>query len=75
MEGFDRVGISSRDMDTLKANPDGSVDVYFAPAAPTGMESNWIPTGEDFFLLFRLYGPDTPLFDKTWTLGDVELVK
>jgi len=74
VEGVDRVGISSRDMETLKANPDGSVDVYFAPAAPTGMESNWIPTGEDFFLLFRLYGPDTPLFDKTWTLGDVELV-
>ena len=50
----------------MKLNDDGSVDIYFAPKAPKGMESNWIPTGEDFFLLFRLYGPDKPLFDKTW---------
>jgi hypothetical protein len=42
---------------------------------PKGLESNWIPTGEDFFLLFRLYGPDKRLFDKTWRLGDVEKVK
>ena len=59
----------------MKANEDGSVDVYFAPKAPQGLASNWIPTGEDFFLLFRLYGPDKPLFDKTWTLVDVEKVK
>ena len=71
----DRVGISSRDKDTLKMNDDGSVDLYFAPEAPKGLESNWVPTGEDFFLLFRLYGPVKPLFEKTWTLGDVEKVK
>ncbi len=75
VEGASRVGISSRDKDRLQFNADGSVDLYFAPKAPEGMESNWIPTGEDFFLLFRLYGPDTPLFEKTWTLGDVEKVK
>ncbi|MCP5055854.1 MAG: DUF1254 domain-containing protein [bacterium] len=70
----ENIGISSRDLGTLKANEDGSVDLYFAPTAPEGMETNWIPTGEDFFLIFRLYGPDQPLFDKTWTLGDVEKV-
>jgi hypothetical protein len=75
VEGVDRVGISSRDMDTLKINDDGSVDLYFAPEAPSGLESNWIPTGEDFFLLFRLYGPDKSLFDKSWVLDDVEKVK
>ena len=75
VEGVDRVGISSRDKDTLKINDDGSVDLYFAPEAPNGLESNWIPTGEDFFLLFRLYGPDKPLFDKSWVLDDVEKVK
>jgi len=64
VEGVDRVGISSRDKDTLKFNNDGSVDVYFAPMPPKGWESNWIPTGEDFFLLFRLYGPDKPLHPK-----------
>jgi hypothetical protein len=30
--------------------------------------------GEDFFLLFRLYGPGEALFDGSWTLGDVEKV-
>ena len=75
MEGVDRVGLSSQVMDKMKKNDDGSVDVYFAPQAPEGLESNWIPTGEDFFRLFRLYGPDKPLFDKSWVLNDVEKVK
>ncbi len=73
--GAGRVGISSRDSDTLKFNDDGSVNIYFAPKAPKGLESNWIPTGEDFFLLFRLYGPGKPLFEKTWVLGDLEKVE
>ncbi len=75
IEGRDRVGLSSKDVGKMKANADGSVDVYFAPKPPAGLESNWIPTGEDFFLLFRLYGPEKPLFDKTWKLDDVERVK
>ena len=75
VEGVNRVGLSSQVLDKMKKNNDGSVDVYFAPKAPTGLESNWIPTGEDFFLLFRLYGPDKPLFNKTWKLGDVEKVQ
>jgi len=66
-----RVGISSQDIATMTTNGDWSVDVYLAPNAPQGCESNWIPTGEDFFLIFRLYGPAKPLFDKTWSLGDV----
>ena len=66
-----RVGLSSRNMDTMQVNADGSYDVYFSPKAPEGKESNWIPTGEDFFLLFRLYGPETKDFYKTWMLGDV----
>ena len=39
------------------------------------MESNWILTGEDFFLILRLYGPEKALFDKTWKLGDVERIR
>ncbi len=74
VEDVDRVGLSSKDLDKMTANEDGSVDVYFAPKAPEDFESNWIPTGEDFFLIFRLYGPDKPLFEKTWTLADVEKV-
>jgi hypothetical protein len=69
-----RVGLSSRNTDTMKANEDGSYDVYFSPEAPEGHEENWIPTGENFFLLFRLYGPESKTFYKTWSLGDLEKV-
>jgi len=74
VEGAPRVGLSSRNTDTMQANADGSYDVYFAPDAPVGKESNWIPTGEDFFLLFRLYGPESRDFYKSWMLGDLEKV-
>jgi hypothetical protein len=61
----------------LQKNPDGSVDLYFSSNAPTGKESNWIPTKADgkFEVLFRLYGPEKPFFDKAWKLPDVEKVK
>jgi hypothetical protein len=75
LDGKDRVGLSSKETGQMKSNADGSVDVYFAPKPPAGLESNWIPTGEDFFLLFRLYGPEKPLFEKTWKLDDVQKVK
>lgn len=72
---IDRVGLSSYDKEVLKTNDDGSVDIYFGETAPKGFESNWIPTaGEDFFLLFRLYGPEEPFFDKSFKLPDVERV-
>jgi hypothetical protein len=75
LDGRDRGGLSSKETGRMKANADGSVDVYFAPEPPAGLESNWIPTGEDFFLLFRLYGPEKPLFEKTLKIDDVEKVK
>ncbi len=76
VENVERVGLSSQKLDQMQQNEeDGSVDIYFAPAAPAGHESNWISTGEDFFLIFRLYGPEKSLFEKTWTLADVEKVQ
>jgi hypothetical protein len=74
VEGVETVGLSSQVLDRMQRNEDGSVDVYFAPKAPPDLQSNWIPTGEDFFLLFRLYGPTKPLFERIWKLGDVERV-
>jgi len=58
----------------LVMNEDGSVDIWFAPEAPEGKESNWIPTkaGGRFELVFRFFGPEPPLFDKTWVLPDLE---
>jgi hypothetical protein len=60
----------------LQKNADGSVDIYFGPMAPAGEESNWVPTsaGGKFEVLFRLYGPEKPLFDKTWVLPDIERI-
>jgi hypothetical protein len=69
-----RVGLSSRDAAAMQANSDGSYDIYFGPEVPSGKEANWIPTGEDFFLLFRLYGPESKDFYTTWVLGDVERI-
>ena len=60
----------------VQQNADGSVAVYFGPTAPPGKDTNWVPTnGRDFEVLFRLYGPEKPLFDKTWKLPDIEEVK
>ncbi len=68
-----RVGRSSQ-TPGLETNADGSVDIFFGAAAPAGKESNWIPTDADgrFEVLARFYGPQKPLFDKTWKLNDIE---
>ena len=59
------------------ANEDGSVDLWLAPTCPAGKEKNWIQTvpGKGVTVIFRLYGPLKPFFDKSWKLNDVELVK
>jgi hypothetical protein len=61
----------------VQKNADGSYDLYFGPKAPAGKEGNWIQTipGKGWNMLFRLYGPLQPWFDKTWRPGDPELVK
>jgi hypothetical protein len=58
----------------LQKNGDGSVDIYFGSKAPAGKDSNWVPTNSNgqFEVLFRLYGPEKPLFEKTWKLPDIE---
>lgn len=68
--------ISSRKQN-LKVNEDGSVDVYFGPKPVKGYENNWIQTnpGKGWFPYFRFYGPTERMFDKSWTMGDIELVK
>jgi hypothetical protein len=58
----------------LAKNDDGSADVFFGPTAPDGQDSNWIPTkpGGTFEVLFRFYGPERSVIDKTWKLPDIE---
>lgn len=67
--------VSSQD-EGVKVNDDGSVDVWFGPEAPQGMEHNWVQTipGKGWFMILRLYGPLEPWFDQTWRPGEIELV-
>jgi len=60
----------------LQKNPDGSVDIYFGPTTPAGRDANWVPTNPSgqFEVLFRFYGPEKPLFVKTWKLPDIERI-
>lgn len=62
--------------EAVQKNPDGSVDVWFGPQAPTGKEANWIATapGKRWFSFFRFYGPEKAVFEKTWQLNDIEPV-
>ena len=61
----------------MQKNADGSIDVYFGPAAPAGKESNWVPTDRTrgFEVMFRAYARTKAFFDKTWKLPDIERVK
>ncbi|NVO15188.1 MAG: DUF1254 domain-containing protein [Rhodoplanes sp.] len=60
---------------TVRANADGSVDVYFGPKAPAGHESNWVQTvpGKSWFTILRLYGPLEPWFKQEWRPDDIVL--
>jgi hypothetical protein len=39
---LERAGLRSFNKDTLKVKADGSIDLYFLPKAPDGLESNCI---------------------------------
>ena len=61
----------------IKTNPDGSMDIYFSPKAPKGMEGNWLQTipGKSWFIALRIYGPEQPWIDQSWRPGEIELVR
>jgi hypothetical protein len=72
-EPFPSIGSQTKG---IVINSDTSVDVYFGPTPPAGHEANWAQTvpGKGWNVLFRLYGPLQPWFDKTWKPGEFELV-
>lgn len=73
---LDRAGLGSLNMDKMKVNADGSVDLYVGPKAPAGLESNWIPTmGKEPYLWLRLYGPEEAFWDKSFKMPDIELAR
>jgi hypothetical protein len=74
---LNRYTLSQRN--ALKANPDGSVDLYIQRESPgKDKESNWLPapTGQ-FILMMRLYWPketSPSILDGTWKIPRVEQV-
>jgi hypothetical protein len=75
IRGMARASRSSQ-IPELQKNADGSVDVHFGPRALGGKDSNWVPTSPTgkFEVMFRLYGPEKPFFEKKWVLPDIEKV-
>lgn len=76
IKNLTRASLASNDA-KIQRNGDGSVDIYFGPSAPTGKESNWVPTDPKgrFEVLFRVYGPEKAFFERQWKLPDIEEVK
>jgi len=71
---LNRYTLSQRD--ALKANPDGSVDLYVQHESPgKDKESNWLPApAGDFILMMRLYWPKETapsLLDGSWKIPQV----
>jgi hypothetical protein len=74
---INRYSISPRQK--LKANADGSVDLYIQHESPgQDKESNWLPAPADkFILMLRMYWPDekTPsILNGTWSPPEVKRV-
>ena len=76
IDNVSKAGVASIDKG-IKTNKDGTIDVYFGVKPPKGKEDNWVPVaeGEDFFLFFRLYGPEKAVWDKSWKLNDLVQIK
>lgn len=57
----------------LRYNKDGSIDIYFAPKAPPGYESNWVQTipGKSWFTILRMYSPLEKWIDQSWRPSEV----
>lgn len=75
---LNRYSISPRQ--NLKANADGSVDLYIQNESPgLDKESNWLPAPKDkFILMLRMYWPKkTPpsILDGTWKIPQVKAVE
>lgn len=73
LPGLPKPGVNSTDAGVIE-NKDGSVTLYLSPEAPKGKEANWIPTLPDvpYFSVFRFYGPEPAVFDRSYVLPDIE---
>jgi hypothetical protein len=66
-----------RSLFELRNESDDSLSLYFGPRAPNGAERRWIKTipGRGWFAYFRIYGPESSAFDKSWKPGDFVAIR
>jgi hypothetical protein len=74
---INRYSISARQ--NLKANPDGSTDLYIQKDSPgADKEANWLPAPDgDFILMLRMYWPNEKrpsILNGTWKIPPVKKV-
>jgi hypothetical protein len=63
---------SVSDRSGLVPTADGSIDIYISNTAPTGHESNWLPTPTGKFILWlRVYLPDQTVLDGEYKMPPV----
>lgn len=64
-----RYDVSSSRPDELVRRPDGSIDIVFSPCDPGDPGANWLktPLVGGFEAYLRMYVPDQPVIDGTWT--------
>jgi len=60
----------------LHVEEDGSVEVWFGPAAQSGRANNWVKTipGKVWYLILRLYYPTESWFNNSWRPGKLNLL-
>jgi hypothetical protein len=69
---------SRNQFDNPPSKSDGSMDLYFGPTKPAGVDAkSWIQTlkGRAFLVVVRLYGVGTEFYDQTWKPDDVVKMK
>ena len=70
MDVAGRLALASTDQGVVM----GRSTCTLAPEAPKGHESNCvqIEPGKQRFIMFRFYGTKPAVFDKSWSMGDIE---
>jgi hypothetical protein len=60
--------------DALKVDEEGNFVLCFSPYKPEDSDANWVQTipGKDWFIFFRIFGPDDAFFNGNWQLADIE---
>ena len=74
---LNRYAIGSR-TPGLKANSDGSVDIYLQSKSPESQkESNWLPSPSSgpYYTILRMYGPQGTLLNGNWVAPQPTLLK